>query len=88
MVLSILSIKALITEGLTEEQIGFSPTARGAWQKHTSQRNQHRHPSYPIQIVLKMCRLGNDIFAQNLLSPFHKKPLHLSKEYIHALGRF
>jgi hypothetical protein len=30
MVLSILSIKALITEGLTEEQIGFSPTARGA----------------------------------------------------------
>jgi len=30
MVLSILSIKALITEGLTGEQIGFFATARGA----------------------------------------------------------
>jgi hypothetical protein len=87
MALSICSVKVLITEGLNGEQTGSSAIARGALQKHTSQRNRHHHPSCPLQIVLKMYRSEGDIFAQNLLLLFHKKRSHLSKGYIHALGR-
>ena len=82
------SLNALITGEMNEERIEFFAIARGTLQKHTRQRNRHHHPSYTLQIALKIFRLRGDISAQSLLPPFHKMLLHWSKGNIHVSGRF